>query len=361
MTSRESISRKLQKYRRARGSALYLQCRLVAIIVAGLIASIPTAAQAAKIPVSPSGRIIGSVTDVRGDAVAGATVVLSGPDSTQARTLTTDDTGSFDFDNLETGVSFQVVVSGGGFADWTSPTVTLDPGQVKVLAAMLQIATVNTTVTVTYNPVEIATEQMKIEEKQRVLGIIPNFYVSYEGDNTAPLTTKMKFQLALKISYDPFTIGGVALVAGLRQATDSPNYPQGAKGYGERLGSTAADGVSDILIGGAILPSLLHEDPRYFYKGTGTTKSRIFHALSSPFWCKRDDGSWGPNYASVGGDLGSAALSNLYYPESNRGAGLVFSTFAIGTTERIAAALAQEFVVAKLAHRGGHVQDVSQQ
>jgi Carboxypeptidase regulatory-like domain len=331
------------------------------VFVAGLIASIPAAAQATQIPAAPPGRIIGTVTDVKGDAVAGATVVLSGPHSTNSRTLTTDDTGSFDFSNLETGVSFEVLISGGGFADWTSPTVTLDPGQVKVLAAMLQIATVNTTVTVTYDPVVIATEQMKTEEKQRVLGVIPNFYVSYEGDNAAPLTAKMKFQLAMKISYDPFTIGGVALVAGLRQATDSPNYPQGAKGYGERFGSTGADGFSDILIGGALLPAVLHEDPRYFYQGTGRTKSRILHALSSPFWCKRDDGSWGPNYASVGGDLGSAALSNLYYPESNRGAGLVFSSFAVGTAERMGAALAQEFIVAKLAHRGGHVQDASQQ
>jgi hypothetical protein len=225
----------------------------------------------------------------------------------------------------------------------------------------LQIATLNTTVTVTYNPVEIATEQIKIEETQRVLGIIPNFYISYEGDNAAPLTTKMKFKLALKVSYDPVTVGAVALMAGIRQATDSPDYPQGAKGYAQRFGAIAADGFTDIMIGGAILPSLLHEDPRYFYKGTGTTKSRLKHAISSPFVSKRDDGSWGPNYSSLGGDLASSAIANLYYPKSNRGAGLVFSSFAIGTAERMAAGVAQEFLLSKFTRRGGHTTDASKQ
>jgi hypothetical protein len=165
----------------------------------------------------------------------------------------------------------------------------------------------------------------------------------------------MKFQLALKVSYDPVTIGGVALTAGLRQAANSPNYPQGAKGYGERFGATAADGFSDIMIGGAILPTLLHQDPRYFYQGTGTTKSRIRHAVLSPFIARGDNGKWGPNYSSVGGDLASSALSNLYFPKSNRGAGLVFSQFAIGTAERVGASLAQEFLLGKLTHRGGHI------
>jgi hypothetical protein len=204
---------------------------------------------------------------------------------------------------------------------------------------------------VTYDPIEIATEQVKIEQTQRIFGIIPNFYVSYDGANAAPLTTKMKFDLALKVSYDPVTIAGVGLVAGLRQAADSPNYPQGAKGFGERFGATAADGFTGIMVGGAILPSLLHQDPRYFYQGTGTTRSRLRHAILSAFIAKGDNGNWQPNYSSLGGDLASAALSNLYFPKSNRGVGLVFSQFALGTGERIGANLAQEFLLAKLTRR----------
>ena len=138
-----------------------------------------------------------------------------------------------------------------------------------------------TSVQVTYDPVEIATEQFKAEEHQRLFRVLPNFYVSYEA-NPAPLTAKMKFQLALKISTDPVTAAGVALVSAGRQAANSPKYGQGWAAYGERFGATAADGFSDIMIGGAILPSLLHQDPRYFYQGAGTAGSRIRHAMFSP-------------------------------------------------------------------------------
>jgi hypothetical protein len=194
--------------------------------------------------------------------------------------------------------------------------------------------------------VEIATEQVKLEEQQRVFGIIPNFYVSYES-NPAPLTTKLKFQLAFKVSVDPITFIGAGFMAGIQQAADTPDYGQGAKGYGQRMGAVYADGLTDILVGGAILPSLLHQDPRYFYQGTGTSKSRAFHALSSPFICKGDNGQWQPNYSTIGGDLASAAIANAYYPESNRGAGMVLSNVLIGTSERMVSDLVQEFIVRK--------------
>ncbi len=164
-----------------------------------------------------------------------------------------------------------------------------------------------------------------------------------------PLTTKMKYQLAVKASTDAVTIGAAGFIAGIDQAADStPNYVQGAKGYGQRFGATYADGVSGILIGGAILPSLLHQDPRYFYQGTGTNKSRALHAISAPFWAKGDNGRWGFNYSSIGGDLASGALSNLYYPQQDRGAGLVFRSVLITTGGRITNTLVQEFILRKL-------------
>jgi hypothetical protein len=120
--------------------------------------------------------------------------------------------------------------------------------------------------------------------------------------------------------------------------------PQGAKGYA----AVCVDGVTDIMIGGAILPSLLHQDPRYFYQGTGTTKSRVFHALSSPFVWRGDTGRWQPNYSTMGGGLASAALSNAYYPASNHGPGLFLTNFFIDTGQRAAANLAQEFILRRL-------------
>ena len=165
----------------------------------------------------------------------------------------------------------------------------------------------------------------------------------------------MKFKLALKVSTDPVTAAGLFAVASAKQAGDTPNYGQGWAAYGKRFGVTAADGFSDIMIGGAILPSLLHQDPRYFYQGTGTTGSRVRHAMFSPFVARGDNGKWQPNYSSLGGDLAASALANLYYPRSNRGAGLVFGNFAIGTAERIGASLAQEFLLGRFTRRGGHL------
>jgi len=306
-------------------------------------------------PELKSGIIVGTAIDVNGDPVPNATVELKSSDSGDHRTMTTPDSGSFEFGDVQSEVPYEIRISAQDFADWTS-TITIEPGQFKIVTGIhLRIRTEFTKVDVTYDPVQVATEQLKAEEHQRVLGFIPNFYVSYEK-NPAPLTAKMKFQLALKVSTDPVTAAGVFFIAGARQAGDSPNYGQGWGAYGKRFGATAADGFSDIMIGGAILPSLLHQDPRYFYQGTGTTGSRIRHAMFSPFVTRSDGGKSVPNYSSLGGDLASAGISNLYFPRSNRGVGLVFGNFVIGTAQRIGASLAQEFIIGRFTKRGGHME-----
>ncbi len=333
-----------------------LSCSRFAIVLAiAITLSITMHGQTVRDTESRPGKLIGTVTDVNGDPVANATVTLETPESDDRRTLVTPENGFFEFDDLKPATPYQVNITAKDFADWTSPAITLGPGQFKIVTGIqLRIATEHTTVDVHYDPVEVATEQFMSEEKQRVFGIIPNFYVTYESD-PAPLTTKMKFELAFKVSIDPVTTAGIALVSAAKQAGNTPNYGQGWGAYGERLGAVAADGFSDIMIGGAILPSLLHQDPRYFYQGSGTTGSRIRHAMFSAFVAKGDNGRWQPNYSSLGGDLASSALSNFYYPQSNRGVGLVFGNFAIGTAERIGASLAQEFLLGKFTRRGGHM------
>jgi hypothetical protein len=330
--------------------------RTLIAISMSLIVSLAATAQSLPTSNAQSGGITGTVTDLDGAPLVGATVTTTA-DSADRRSVQTDDNGYFEINGLTPDVPYHVVVSGAGFEDWTSSAIVLAPGEFKLMGDIpLRLATQQAVVHVTYNPVEAATEQLKVEEKQRVLGIVPNFYVSYEGKNAAPLTAKMKLKLALKLSYDPVTIASIFIVSTAKQAGDSPNYGQGWDAYGKRFGATAADGFTDVMIAGAILPSLLHEDPRYFYQGTGTTRSRIRHAILSPFVCKRDSGSWGPNYSSLGGDLGSAAISNLYFPRSNRGVGLVFSQFALQTAERIGVSLAQEFMLSRFTRRGGHVE-----
>jgi len=307
-------------------------------------------------PELKSAIIVGTAVDLNGGPVPNATVELKSLDSSDPRRLTTGERGSFEFRDVQPGVPYQITIAAPDFADWNSPSMTLEPGQFKIVTGIqLRVQTQIATVDVHYDPVQVATEQLKAQEHQRVLGIVPNFYVSYEKD-AAPLTAKMKFQLALKVSTDPVTVAGVFGMAAIRQAADNPNYGQGWDAYGKRLGAEAANGFSDIMIGGAILPSLLHQDPRYFYQGTGTTGSRIRHAMLSPFISRSDSGKSMPNYSSLGGDLASAGLSNLYFPRSNRGVGLVFGNFAIGTAERMGASLAQEFIIARFTKRGGHME-----
>lgn len=324
--------------------------RIWLLILAALAMALPLAAQDTNASTPQTANITGTVTDVNGDTLSGATVVLQGPGLKDPRKVLSDDNGFFEFKQLDPG-TYRVTITAQEFADWTSPDLVLNPGQYLILTdSKLHIAKATTTVSVVYTPVEVATEQVKIEETQRVFGIIPNFYVVYDP-SPAPLTTKLKFRLALKTSTDVVTVLGVGVLAGINQAGDTPNYRQGWTGYGERFGAAAADGFSDIMLGGAILPSLLHQDPRYYYQGTGTNKSRALHALSSPFVCRGDNGRLQFNYSSIGGDLGSSALSNLYYPASNRGAGLVFQNFFLSTGERMLSSLVQEFVLGKITAR----------
>jgi hypothetical protein len=329
--------------------------RLATVVAIALAIPMHLAGQNAQVTGLKLGGILGTVVDVNGDPVPNATVVLQGSDSNDRRTVVTGENGFFQFGQVKPVIPYRINVSARDFADWTSATITLERSQSKIVSDIqLQIPAQLTKVQVTYNPEEVATEQFHALEKQRILGVIPNFYVAYDR-NTEPLTAKMKFELALKVSVDPVTAAGILVVSAARQAADSPNYGQGWGAYGQRVGAVTADGFSDIMIGGAILPSLLHQDPRYFYQGTGTTSSRFWHAALSPFIARGDNGKSEPNYASLGGDLASGAISNLYFPKSDRGPRLVFGQFALGTAERVGASLAQEFLLSKFTHRGGHI------
>ena len=197
------------------------------------------------------------------------------------------------------------------------------------------------------NPVEVATEEVKEELHQRVLKIIPNFYVTYHED-AAPLTTKLKFQLAWKSSTDPITLAGTAFLAGLQQAGDQyPEFGQGAQGYGKRFGAAYADVIASTFLSGAVFPTLLKQDPRYFYKGSGTTRSRIWRAVSNSIISKGDNGNWQVNYSNIAGSFAGAAISSTYYPTKNQGS-VILSNGFIRMGESSLAGVLQEFVVKKL-------------
>lgn len=325
----------------------FLYIILLSLLVA-LALVCPAPAQSVASTEQQTGSIAGTVTDPNGGPVPGARVVLQGPTPHDNYTGLASDNGFFELRNIKSGVPFRVTIHAQGFADWTSAPMVVEAGQYKLLTdCTLPLEGVHTSVNVDYSAERVATEQVAAQEKQRVLGVFPNYYVNYDSD-PAPMTAKLKFKLALKVAVDPVTILGIGFIAGLDQAGNTPDYQQGAKGYGQRFGAIAADGTTDILIGGAVLPSLLHQDPRYFYQGKGTTRSRFFHAISYPFVCRGDNGQMQPNYSSLGGDLAASALENAYYPQSNRGAGLVFGHFAMDTAERAVSSLAQEFLFRRL-------------
>jgi hypothetical protein len=288
------------------------------------------------------------VVDKTGAAVVGARVKLTREGNSQAQELESGDDGQFTFTSIPPG-PFQLTVTAASFSTQTF-SGTLHPGEICVVPQIaLAIAANVTQVQVTLSTVELAEVQIKEEEKQRVLGFIPNFYVSYIP-NAAPLNSKQKFELAWKTSIDPVTFGLVGATAGIEQAADQYNgFGQGAQGYGARYGTAFADSFISTFIGAAILPSLLKQDPRYFYKGTGSTKSRLLYAIANAVICKGDNGRWQPNYSNVLGSFAAGGISNLYYPPKDRsGAALTFENGFIGIGTSAAANVIQEFLIRKL-------------
>ena len=326
---------------------------LVPIVLSGVILVVPMLAQPFETANTITGRILGTVVDTSDDPIPGAHVILRAPAGDHLKAVTKDD-GGFAFEQALAGVAYQITVTAEGFADWNS-SITIEPGQNKTLPEIkLRILAVQRAVTVSYSSKEVATQQLKAEEQQRVLRFIPNLYVTYES-HPEPLTTGMKFHLAYKSLTNPFFFGRTVAWAGVEQARDDPSeWQQGAKGYSKRLGAGFVDGVTGGLISNAILPSLLHQDPRYFYQGTGTKKSRALHAMWAPFVCKGDNGAWQPNYSQLGGSLIAYSISTAYYPSSNRTAGHVFQTFGIDLGLHVVGSLAQEFILGKFTSRGKH-------
>ncbi len=171
------------------------------------------------------------------------------------------------------------------------------------------------------NQPQTAEGQLKQQEKQRVFGVMATFNTTTNKD-ALPLSSAQKYQLFFKSATDPWPFLLAAFGAGIDQAENSfPEYGQGVQGYGKRFGAAYTDYFTGNLLGNAVLASLLKEDPRYFQKSTGSLTRRALWAASSTVWCKRDNGTWGPNYANVVGNLMGAAVSNIYYPASDRTAG----------------------------------------
>lgn len=289
--------------------------------------------------------------DQAGAVAVNAQVRLTRADQSPIQEALSGDMGEFSFAHLPPG-PFQLTIAAPGFEAATL-FGTLRPGETFIAPVIrLVVATLVTEVRVGVAPVDLARNQVKQQEQQRVLGLIPNFYVSYIRD-AAPLASKQKFELAWKSTIDPFTFVGVGVLAGVQQATDAfEGYGQGAQGYAKRFGAAYGNVVAGTFIGSAILPSLLKQDPRYFYKGTVSTHSRILYALGNTVFCKGDNKRWQPNYSGVIGTLATGSISYLYYPANDRDAGkLILQNSLIRIGETAFANVLQEFLLRRVTPR----------
>ena len=291
---------------------------------------------------SPESSLHGVVTDREGSVCEGAHVTLDL--ASGSKTVMSDGEGRYLFSNLGSG-PYKLTVSANGFAAKTL-SGEIPAGESRELPVVVLLITDSTQVKVTANLEEIATAQLNLQLQQRVLGFLPNFYVSYAKD-AAPLTPRQKFKLAIRSQIDPMNFVFTGIAAGIEQSDNSPaSWGQGPDGFAKRYAAAYGDSLIDTLLAGAALPSLFHQDPRYFYKGTGTVTARILYAIGSAVICRGDNGRRQLNYSSILGDLGSAGISNLYYPASDRnGIGLTLRNFAIGKATDAGQNILQEFVV----------------
>jgi hypothetical protein len=320
---------------------------VVSLILSVLACGLPALAQSQQPQQQLSGSISGTIVDPTGGAVVGARVKLSRGDQSPDQEALSGDNGQFSFADVAPG-PFQLTITSQGFATQASSGILPLGESYTVPQITMVLATAVAEVRVVPTRVEVAEDQIKAQEKQRVLGVVPNFYVTYEH-NAVPLSRKQKFELAWKTTIDPVNFGLTGAIAGIQQAqNDFSDYGQGAQGYAKRYGASYADFVAGTYIGGAILPSLLKQDPRYFYKGTGSKRSRIFYAIANSVICKGDNGRWQANYSSILGSLAAGGISNLYYPPEDRGAELTFENTLIGIGQTAAVNILQEFVIRKL-------------
>ena len=296
-----------------------------------------------------TGSITGTVLDTNLEVMQGVGVTLAGG-AGFARTVESGINGEFAFRELPPDV-YKLTVTAPGMSTFTSIQILLQAGETRILPAVkLSVfgGVTNVTVTENENKEQLSKEQVQIALRQRIGGVLPNFYSSYDW-NAPPLLAKQKFQLGIRAVFDPVAFLSVGAVAGVQQSRNVfPAYGGGVEGYWKRYGANFANHAIGIWLGKAVYPSIFHQDPRYFYKGKGSIGSRALYAISAAVIARGDDGRWEPNYSRVLGNFSAAAVSNLYYPPADRGASLILSNGLVGIGEAAASNLIREFLLKRI-------------
>jgi len=302
----------------------------------------------------PVGSINGTVAGPDGNAVIEALVTLVQNGQTVQQVHTTD-SGQFSFAGIAPGI-YQLSITAQGFDSQTVNAV-VHPGQMYTAPRItLALAPLVTSIKVTPSRAAVAHYQLQHEEKQLVLGFIPNYLVTYYH-HTAPLTAKQKFQLTFKTVFNPFTLGlTTAFVGGEQAAGMYSGYGTEEKSFSKRFGAAYTTLGVGAFLSDALLPSILHQDPRFYYKANGSVGSRFLYAITRSFICKGDNGHWQPDFSAVLGHFAAGGIANLYLPQQNRtGWGTTLENGMIGIGFDAFANILQEFVLPKvtpaLSHR----------
>ncbi|MGA9669089.1 MAG: carboxypeptidase-like regulatory domain-containing protein [Terracidiphilus sp.] len=304
-------------------------------------------------PPSADASVAGTVLDTNGDVIQGATVSLVGAAGKVVRTTISGDNGQFNFSSLQPG-TFRVIVTGQGMGKFDSGEFVLRAEEVHTVSqVILPVSATAADVTVVANREEIAEEQVHIAIEQRALGVLPNFYSTYDW-NAPPMGSKQKYELAFRAIIDPVAFAGAGFVSGIEQANGTyRGYGGGIGGYSKRFGASYADDVAGRMLSSAVFPALFHQDPRYFYKGTGSKKSRLFYALAGAVITRSDSGHTQPNYSHLLGGLAAGGLSNLYYPAESQGISHTLVNWAIGTAGHAGNNVMREFILKGLTPKKG--------
>ncbi len=290
------------------------------------------------------GSVFGTVQDPNGLAVPGALVRLENLKDHIEQSMSSIDNGSFNFTDLPPG-HYRLVITAPGMGRYESSDFEVKSADTHIISGIvLPLATQTSEVRVYANKDEIAQEEIHIEEEQRVLGVFPNFYSSFDW-NAPAMNSKQKFHLVSHSILDPMSFLAVGMIAGMQQGQNTyPSYGQGMEGYAKRYGAAFATDTISVLMSRAVYPAFFHQDPRYFYKGTGSYTSRTFYAISQSVLCRGDNGRQQFNYSHLLGNVTAGAISNLYYPASDRGVSLTFLNSLIGIGASAAENLVREFV-----------------
>jgi hypothetical protein len=177
------------------------------------------------------------------------------------------------------------------------------------------------------------------------MGVVPNYAtVNDPAQPFQSISVKLKFKLAAQDAFDPFSWVISGIYAGVAQWGNSyPGYGQGAEGYAKRYGAAFADGAIGNFMTEAILPSMLHQDARYFRLGQGGPWKRVGYAMSRTLVARSDAGKWQFNTSEIAGNAMAAGIANLYYPAGSRTAGDTMEKFALNVASDAGFNVLKEF------------------